>query len=322
MRSPLVRRVARAVITVVLCVGFAVLVPGVSAASTRTGKPSPTPSPSPSPSPEPGPGSGEYVALGDSYTAGPRIPEQNGQPPGCQRSDHDYPSLVNAELRVSSFRDVSCTGAKTTDMAWSQLTNNGLNPPQLDALSRNTTLVTLGVGGNDIDFTEIVTTCAIKSPREPNGAACRAFYTQGGRDQLADRIARTAPNVAQVLGEIRRRAPGARILVVGYPTILPDSGPGCFPVVPFSPGDVAYLRQTTMGLNGMLIDQAKRANVEFVDTYRSSIGHDICQNTGVRWVEHLVPTSPAAPMHPNELGMRNDANQVLAVLGGAAPAGS
>jgi lysophospholipase L1-like esterase len=316
MRSPLVRRVPRAVITVALCVGFAVLAPGVSAASPRSGKPGPSPGPGPGPSP------GQYVALGDSYTAGPRIPEQNGQPPGCQRSDHNYPSLVNTELRSPSFRDVSCSGAKTTDMAWSQLTRDGLNPPQLDALSGNTTLVTLGIGGNDIDFVEIVTTCAIKSPREPNGAACRDFYTQGGHDQLADRIARTAPKVAQVLGEIHRRAPNARILLVGYPTIVPDSGPGCYPAVPFSPGDVAYLRQTTLALNAMLTDQAKRANVEFVDTYRSSIGHDICQDTGVRWVEHLVPTSPAAPMHPNELGMRNDANQVLAALHLAVPAGS
>src|SRR5207245_819479 len=44
-----------------------------------------------------------YVALGDSYTAGPLIPEQLPDPMGCFRSDHNYPHLVAAALRVSAF---------------------------------------------------------------------------------------------------------------------------------------------------------------------------------------------------------------------------
>jgi hypothetical protein len=41
--------------------------------------------------PPPPPGSGDqYVALGDSYTAGPLIPTQLSDPAGCQRSDHNY----------------------------------------------------------------------------------------------------------------------------------------------------------------------------------------------------------------------------------------
>jgi hypothetical protein len=37
-----------------------------------------------------------YVALGDSYTAGPLIPVQETTPLGCLRSDHNYPHLVAA----------------------------------------------------------------------------------------------------------------------------------------------------------------------------------------------------------------------------------
>src|SRR5688572_13564253 len=47
-----------------------------------------------------------YGALGDSYTAGPLIPVQTGQPAGCQRSDHNYPSLVAETLGVAGFTDV------------------------------------------------------------------------------------------------------------------------------------------------------------------------------------------------------------------------
>jgi hypothetical protein len=140
------------------------------------------------------------------------------------------------------------------------------------------------------------------------------------------RCCRNAPTVGTLLRrgvdfselEVLRdgRARGCRhgILVVGSPTILPDSGPGCFPVVPLNPGDVAYLRQTTKRLNSMLAEQAGEVGAEYVDTYQSSIGHDVCQLPGAKWVEGLVPTSPTAPVHPNAPGERNSANNVLNTL--------
>jgi lysophospholipase L1-like esterase len=298
-----VRRVARVAVAISVGIGLALLGAGVSHA-------------------DPAPSSGEYVALGDSYVAGPLIPAPAGQPLGCLRSDHDYPSLVRASLHPAAFTDVSCGGATTADMTAPQPVAGGANPPQLGAVTGRTSLVTLGIGGNDIGFAEIITSCATRSSTQPLGAACRDFYHQGGRDQLAQRIAQAAPKVAAVLREIDRRAPRAKVLVVGYPTILPDSGPGCFPLVPFSAGDVAYLRATEKSLNAMLAAQAGRAGAVFVDTYRPSIGHDICQLPGTKWVEGLVPTSPAAPVHPNALGMRHSANQVLDALHATVPAGS
>src|SRR5215475_7481089 len=75
-----------------------------------------------------------YVALGDSYTAGPLIPLQESDPLGCLRSDHNYPHLVAAALGVSDFRDPSCSGAETDDMTAPQGVTPGPNPPQLDSL--------------------------------------------------------------------------------------------------------------------------------------------------------------------------------------------
>jgi lysophospholipase L1-like esterase len=101
------------------------------------------------------------VALGDSYTAGPRIPDRTGAPAGCDRSDHDYPALVAERLglRAADFRDVSCSGATVADLTTPQSTDDGTNPAQLSALSAGTRLVTLGIGGNDIGFASLVTTC-------------------------------------------------------------------------------------------------------------------------------------------------------------------
>ncbi|TQM03925.1 SGNH/GDSL hydrolase family protein [Pseudonocardia kunmingensis] len=252
---------------------------------------------------EPDQGPRSYVALGDSYAAGPLIPIQTGEPVGCLRSTSNYPSVVAETLDIPDFRDVSCSAATTEHITGPQNVPLGVNPPQLDALGPDTELVTVSIGGNDIGFGDIISECARRSPLQPTGSACADFYTSGGTDELAQRIDEAAPQVAAVLDAITERSPDARVLLVGYPAILPDEGPGCYPVVPFSPGDVAYLRGVEKALNAMLSDEASGAGVDFVDTYTPSIGHDVCQLPGTKWIEGLVPTAPAAPVHPNALGM-------------------
>src|ERR1700738_2192663 len=61
-----------------------------------------------------------YVALGDSFTSGPLIPNQRLDSLGCLRSDHNYPALLAARLKVGTFVDASCSGAQTTDMTAAQ----------------------------------------------------------------------------------------------------------------------------------------------------------------------------------------------------------
>ena len=106
------------------------------------------------------------------------------------------------------------------------------SPPQLNALSAADTLVTVQIGGDDIGVARIGTTCAALSFTNPFGDPCQKHYTSGGTDQLAQAVAQTGPKVASVLTAIRQRAPHARVLLVGYPDILPASGNGCWPEVP------------------------------------------------------------------------------------------
>jgi len=250
---------------------------------------------------------GRYVALGDSYTAGPLIPNQSLSPLGCLRSDHNYPHLVQPGLTTATFTDISCSGATTDDMFAAQSTEIGTNPPQLDALTADTRVVTLGIGGNDIGFSDIVLNCARLNPFDP----CKDDYVHGSTDDISNRIAATAPRVDAVIAAIHTRSPGARVHVVGYPVILPASGFGCWPSVPILPTDVSYLRAKEIELNGMLAARAAADGAFYVDTYTSSVGHDVCRGTGTRWVEGLIPTSPAAPVHPNALGMQNTASVTL-----------
>ncbi len=58
-----------------------------------------------------------YVALGDSYTAGPLIPNQQPNPLGCLKSDHNYRHLVALALQVPTFRDASYSGATTANIS-------------------------------------------------------------------------------------------------------------------------------------------------------------------------------------------------------------
>jgi len=256
-----------------------------------------------------------YVSLGDSYTAGPLIPDLTGSPAGCARSTSNFPSLVAAAIHAASFTDDSCQGADTTNMTKPESVPLGTNPPQDSALSSSTTLVTLQIGGNDINFINIVINCTELSLTNPFGAPCKKHYTKGGTDRLKEAVNATAPKVAADLQGIHADAPNARILLVGYPAILPNSGDGCWPVVPIAYGDVPYLRGVEQELNAMLASVAAANNATFVNTYTASIGHDACQAPGVKWVEGLVPSTPAAPFHPNALGEKGMARQVLAALG-------
>lgn len=256
---------------------------------------------------------GRYVALGDSYTSGPLIPTQVDL--NCVRSSRNYPALTAAAIGSSSFVDVSCGGATTNDILNAGDGTLGIPvPAQITAVTAATALVTVGIGGNDIGFSDIISTCAEESLNSPFGTPCKNRYTAGGTDQLQARIAATAPKVAAVLQAVRSRAPGAKIAVVGYPTIVPDSGYGCWPVVPIAYGDVPYLRGVEKSLNAMLANTAAANGATFVDTYTPSIGRDACRSSGTRWVEGLIPGNPAAPFHPNAAGERGMSAAVIARL--------
>lgn len=249
-----------------------------------------------------------YVALGDSYTAGPGIPRQTSSV--CARSDRNYPSLLAEELGAAGFTDVSCSGARTDDLTGKQF---GYVPPQLDALDPATTLVTLGIGGNDIGFGEIALTCGSLGRTDPAGSPCTRHYTRDGRDRIAERIAELRERLESVLHGVADRT-SAAVYVVGYPRILPEEGSCVGPNMPIAAGDYAYLAAKTRELNAAMADAAADQDARYVDTYRPSEGHDVCADADERWVEGAKPTSPAAALHPNAEGMRGMADAVLAAL--------
>ncbi len=277
---------------------------------------SPTTSPAARHSTAPGTSDGEhYVALGDSFTSGPLVPTTD-LAGGCFRSDHNYPALLADRLDVATLVDVSCAGARTRDLAHPQQTVPGARvPPQLDALSRSTTLVTLGIGGNDFDLYERLTdTCLRLRDGDPGGSPCRTALTSGQAPLLGsiDAIGR---HVEHALAQVEQRAPRARVVLVGYPHITPEHGT-CPARLPYATGDVQFGDEVLRRLNGAMQDAAARAGAEFLDMYARSAGHDICADDP--YVNGAVTDrQQAAAFHPFLRGMQATADALAELLAGS-----
>lgn len=257
---------------------------------------------------------GGYVAMGDSYTSGPGIATQRSGSGSCTRSDHNYPSLVAAAIQPASFKDVSCSGATTAGITGTQYGQ----PPQIDAVDASTRLVTIGIGGNDAGLIGAGSTCVFLALFDGQGAPCKAVYTYTGTDTLRQSIATAQPTILRTVQAVRQRAPQARILLVGYPNLLPPSKAQCDPTVDDSAiadGDVPWLHGVNIEVNRAWAATAAAAGVEYVDAFTPGQGHDTCQRVGVRWVEGIANITNGAPIHPNGDGMAAFARLVVAKLG-------
>lgn len=255
----------------------------------------------------------EYVALGDSYTAAPGVPPADRTGDGCFRSDANYPELVAAALVPARFVDVSCSGAQTADARQVQRTFAGQVRPQLAALTTRTDLVTVGLGGNDARvFGTLIGFCAGLRDRDPQGAPCRDALEGSDGSGLLRAVERTGDRLTRVLREVARRSPEARILAVGYPTIVPAADT-CPARLPLADGDYAYARTIGVDLNAAVRGAARASGAAYVDVAAASVGHDIC--SADPWVNGNETTQAAQAFHPFARGQRAVADLVLDRLG-------
>jgi lysophospholipase L1-like esterase len=259
-----------------------------------------------------------YVALGDSYAAGPIIPLQE-QPWGCLKSTNNYAKHVASQLGLE-LRDATCSGADTNDMTNAQGVTPAPNPPQFDRLDAGVALVTLQIGGNDIGFGGIAQTCAQAGFEM---TSCKSKYVVNGRDELRERIAATAPKVAAVIQGIHQRSPAANVYVLGYSGIFriatPTDATASCPAMLVSEEDAQYLRGIEEALNAMIATQAGANAATYIDVYGPSAGKTACDLPVLRWIEPIVPVNAAAPLHPNIVGMMGVADLIVRQATGTSP---
>ncbi|MGH3927222.1 MAG: SGNH/GDSL hydrolase family protein, partial [Pseudonocardiaceae bacterium] len=147
-------------------------------------------------------GAVDYVALGDSYSSGVGTGVYDSASGACARSPLSYPPLWAAEHRPASFGFVACSGARTADV----------RANQISALQPGTDLVTITIGGNDAGFGAVLQTCTVADSDRTCFAAVDAAAAFS-RSVLLDRLNRT-------YAEIRRAAPRAQVIVLGYPRLF------------------------------------------------------------------------------------------------------
>ncbi len=238
-----------------------------------------------------------YVALGDSYTAGAGIlPFSPTISPLCLQTTLNYPHLI-AQANGWNLQDVSCSGATSGDMTTSQYPGVG---PQFDALSGSTNIVTVGIGGNDNDlFLGALVDCGVADIADflNIGSPCKDLYG----NTFADDVSGDASTIGGVLQGIHASAPQAQVFVVGYPDILPQKG-NCYPTMPLTTGDTTYLNGIEKDLNSMLQSEAAANGATFVNTFTGSIGHDACKSSSVRWVNPIIASGGGISVHPNPTG--------------------
>lgn len=261
------------------------------------------------------PAKARYVAMGSSFAAGSGIMPSADTPANrCGRSASNYAHLLAAR-RDLRLVDVSCGGATTAHLLgpWGEL------PPQLDAVTPDTALVTITIGGNDVGFIGglIAASCADPAGNAADGdtaTMCRAIRA---RSAASDPAARSralgrpdeaawqalAVNMQAIGARIRATAPVARIVFVDYLTVLP-SGAGCREA-PLAPEAAAHARQTAARLAQVTREAARSAGAELVRASSLSQNHDACAPEP--WSSGFLPREGkprSVAYHPNVDGMR------------------
>lgn len=249
----------------------------------------------------------EYVALGDSISAGAGIPPIGNTL--CSRSKVNYPSLVAKAMHYSSFKDVTCGGARTNDITESRNLRGQVLAPQLDAVGTATRVVTLTIGLNDKGFSTALFFTCISTDGMPSSLCQQVLAVPPATTSEA--IDQSGGRVEEVLRAIKAKAPKAKIILVGYPRIAPDSG-SCPDRVPWVAQILPRMRSAVEEINVRWREAAKQVGAEYVDTYALSKDHDVC--AADPWTNGVVRADKAAVLHPFEAFHQAVADQVVALL--------
>ncbi|MFI9272776.1 SGNH/GDSL hydrolase family protein [Kitasatospora sp. NPDC052896] len=197
-----------------------------------------------------------YVALGDSYSAGVGAGNYDSSSGDCSRSENAYPQLWANQNGPSSFSFVACSGAKTGDV---------LNT-QLSAVNASTNLISLTIGGNDAGFASTMEACVLEGT-----SACESAVSTA--EQYAEN---TLPGqLNQLYAAIRAKAPSAQVVVLGYPELYQIDGDCLFGI-----GDTS--RSAINGaadvLDNVIQQAAAQAGFTYVDVRSAFSGHEICDD--------------------------------------------
>ena len=292
---------------------------GVRGCGTRYGAPPGGSSSGPAPAPAPPPAAGirRYVALGDSFSSGEGafdyLPAAPGRPAKCHRSRNAYSQLLAKRLLNGVQHDpardfMACSGDQVPD----------LKSRQLGALGPDVAVATVGIGGNDSGWIDVIKRCmadAATHPRPGSGRGCNRIID----DVFKQRLPELRSRLRDAYSIIRARAPRATVIVLGYPAIFEDSfrSTFCASVGSLTRGARADLRKAAEQLDGEIGAIARGVGLRFVDPRAAFKDHRICGPAadwlhGVTFGRDDEPVISPQTFHPNPSGQRGFADAIAA----------
>lgn len=228
-----------------------------------------------------------YLALGDSYAAGTGggqyVLPPAGLPAQCLQTAAAYPALRGAALNLG------CFGATTIDVA-----NAAAMYREAMASAK---VVTVTVGGNDIDSGAVALTCTVAA----DSPECRAALYSS----LTVKLPELPGKIRTMVAAIRDSAPHAKIVLTGYPRLFT-----------LSAGLTAQQAQTATAmnaasdlLNATIAASARASKARYVSVTERFAGHGI--GSADPWI--VAPAglcfdgvncspSPADTFHPTATG--------------------
>jgi Bacterial Ig domain/von Willebrand factor type A domain/PKD domain/GDSL-like Lipase/Acylhydrolase/Thrombospondin type 3 repeat len=289
----------------------------------------------------------KITLVGDSYSAGNGAGSYH-PPHGCYRSSNNWASryaswldgqgyavtLVNracsggvistfsSPRTLGSFSAVGGCPQETADAKTSQvgsLPRGGVVcqstlSAQMDSLGKDTDLVLLTFGGDDVNFSDIVKQCFIVGMRDPGSCRTKVNDAEAG-------LSGVTSNLTSIFAAMRSRLRAdAKVVLLGYPQLVGD--------VPYVLKSHNLLHQVTdsydaarnvrqLGVDGRSAQQAAvnaanaAAGTNFV-TYIGNVidsfaGHEpdprVLHSDGARWInEEFDTTNTSEWYHPNDKG--------------------
>lgn len=289
----------------------------------------------------------DYLGLGDSYSSGEGafdyLAGSDTANNRCHLSSVSYPLLLTHDLySAAGGHSVACSGAVMHDISdssdnyrgqvkdvasWKDLSQS--QPALLNSIMANylpgyvaqqrfvsqyqPAVLTIGVGGNNMGFGNILERC-IEPQSSLHVIANTCFATYEDRQELLGLVNKTGQGLAKTYKQIVKQAPASRIYIVGYPQVAVDNG-DCAINVHFNTSELEFMVELVDQLNSAIANAAASAGVQYVDISQALAGHRLCEtnsantavngltagdNNGIGDFNFLGNES----YHPNALGQK------------------
>lgn len=254
---------------------------------------------------------GRLVAFGDSYTAGTWTAATQPSPAlFCAQAAHNYPRQVARALGMS-LDDRSCNGARTGNVLTPQEFQGETAPAQIDGLTPDTRLVTIALGVNDNGLFGTLVGCSHYTAVSTSSAPCKDSVLASTPNAVSQ-IPGVTVSLVSAVRAIKTKAPQARVVLLGYPQVLPD-GPQCPARWPITRGDATWVNETLSQLDDAIKTAAAQTGSTFFDLRSVTASHTVC--AAEPWFNgSSVAGHDGATYHPRSGYMTGVAQALVASL--------